>query len=103
MQPNDVDKWLDEKLSHKKINDEFGFTGEYRLCQKDLIDFMIDNKGLDLIKKQKEYIQLLTDELTEIVAIAAIHGWKSQRFEKGKELRQEIDFLSGTEKKLTIP
>lgn len=41
-QPKDVDKWLEENYKDKRLNDEFGWTGEYRLCQKDLIDFVID-------------------------------------------------------------
>ena len=41
-QPKEIDAWLLEKLKHKRIDDEFGFTGEYRLCQNDLIDFLID-------------------------------------------------------------
>lgn len=41
-QPHEVDSWLSNKFKHKRIDDEFGFTGEYRLCQKDLIDFFID-------------------------------------------------------------
>ena len=41
-QPKEVDAWLLDKMKHKRIDDEFGWTGEYRLCQKDLIDFLID-------------------------------------------------------------
>jgi predicted RNase H-like nuclease (RuvC/YqgF family) len=39
---------------------------------------------------QKEYIQLLTDELNEVVGMASIHGWKSSRAEEGERLRQAI-------------
>lgn len=41
-QPKEVDAWLLNKMKNKRIDDEFGWTGEYRLCQKDLIDFLID-------------------------------------------------------------
>lgn len=37
-----------------------------------------------------EYIKLLEDELNETVPIAALHGWKSSRYEKGVELRNKI-------------
>ena len=38
----------------------------------------------------KEYSQFLTDELGETVAIAHIHGWRSTRYEKGKEYREKL-------------
>ena len=53
---------------------------------------MEDNK-IALIKKQQEYIQLLTDELNEIATSVAQHGWKSTRVEDGERLRAEIKAL----------
>jgi hypothetical protein len=40
-----------------------------------------------------EYIQLLTDEISELAGMAAVHGWKSTRHEKGIELRKKIQDL----------
>jgi hypothetical protein len=94
-QPQEVDKWLLEKLKEKRINDEFGWTGEYRLCQKDLVDFFIDHTDNKLVEKQQEYIKLLTDELSDVVSMAFVHGWRSNRFEVGKKLREEIASLNG--------
>lgn len=94
-QPDEVDNWLMDKLKEKRINDEFGWTGEYRLCQKDLVDFFIDHADNKLVEKQQEYIKLLTDELSEVVSMAFVHGWRSNRFEAGKKLREEIASLNG--------
>lgn len=44
-----------------------------------------------------EYIQLLTDELNEIVPMAAEHGWKTHRYDKGEELRAKIEALKEQE------
>lgn len=46
-----------------------------------------------LIKAYENYIDLLTDELNEVVSMAAIHGWKSDRAEKGEAARIEIETL----------
>ena len=35
----------------------------------------------------KEYIELLGAELDEVCMIATVHGWKSKRWEQGKESR----------------
>ena len=44
----------------------------------------------DVIQAQEEYIKFLEDELKEVVAIAALHGWKSTRVEEGERLRKLI-------------
>ena len=51
IQPIEIDNILSDKYQDKKINDEFGFTGEYRLCQKDIIDIIID------LEYQDEFIE----------------------------------------------
>ena len=50
-------------------------------------------KDKRIIEKQKEYIQLLTDELDEVVPIVAAHGWKSTRYDFGKRLRKKISMI----------
>jgi len=47
----------------------------------------------ELIEAQDKYIKLLIEELDETVPIASIHGWKSSRFEIGKQMRNDIDML----------
>lgn len=41
-QPSDIEKLMKEKLKTRKINDEFGWTGEWRMSAKDIIDVIID-------------------------------------------------------------
>jgi hypothetical protein len=43
-----------------------------------------------LIEKQKEYIELLGKEIDATAVIAYAHGWRSTRYEAGKQLRKEI-------------
>ncbi len=47
-----------------------------------------------LVTLYKKYVQLLTDELNEVVGMAALHGWKSTRAERGQVLREEIEAAS---------
>lgn len=42
LQPNELNKMLEEKYVQKRIFDEFGWTGEYSLSCKDIIDLIID-------------------------------------------------------------
>jgi len=46
-----------------------------------------------LVEKLDEYIKLLADELSETVSFAAGHNWKSQRYDEGVKLREEIKNL----------
>lgn len=50
----------------------------------------IVERAFKMIDKQKEYINLLGQELKEACIIAAIHGWRSDRVEKGEDLRNEM-------------
>lgn len=61
-------------------NDEYKVIEKYKLL-------------LDLVKKQKDYISLLGEELDEIVPLASTHGWKSSRVEEGENIRLEIKSL----------
>ena len=50
-----------------------------------------ENKQLkEAVLVQKEYIELLIEELNETIPIAHSHGWETTRFEKGKQLRSKI-------------
>jgi hypothetical protein len=47
----------------------------------------------ELIKAQDEYIKLLVEELDEVVVLMSVHGWKSHRYEQGKQSRDKIEQL----------
>lgn len=44
----------------------------------------------ELIKLYEDYIKLLGEELNETARMASIHGWESERFEQGEEMRKKI-------------
>lgn len=41
-QPTEIEKLMKQKLEHRMINDEFGWTGEWRMSAKDVLDVIID-------------------------------------------------------------
>lgn len=41
-QPSEIEKLMKDKLDARKIDDEFGWTGEWRLSAKDVLDIIID-------------------------------------------------------------
>ena len=41
-QPSEIEKLMKERLEHRMINDEFGWTGEWRMSAKDVLDVIID-------------------------------------------------------------
>ena len=43
-----------------------------------------------LIEAQDEYIKLLGNEIDDLIGIAHVHGWKSQRVEQGEVLRKRL-------------
>jgi hypothetical protein len=47
----------------------------------------------ELIEAYQNYIALLSKELNDTIPIATIHGWKSNRYKVGKELREKIERL----------
>lgn len=55
----------------------------------------IIRRAFDWIDALIEYNQLLSDECSELVGMAAIHGWKSNRVEQGKKLRLQIANITG--------
>ncbi|MDX9803793.1 MAG: hypothetical protein RBS96_07260, partial [Dehalococcoidales bacterium] len=44
----------------------------------------------EITKPYDEYISLLVEELSELAGIAAVHGWKSSRYEAGIKAREAI-------------
>src|SRR5690554_2201822 len=41
-QPIEIEKLMKEKLEHRMINDDLGWTGEWRMSAKDVLDVIID-------------------------------------------------------------
>lgn len=68
-------EWLDEAPSQPSAGMEW-------------LDSMNAHKRL--IGELNEYICLLCAELDDVIGGAAVHGWRSARVEKGKELRERI-------------
>ena len=63
--------------------------GEYQISKLE-----VENERLvKLNKLREEYTKLICNELDEIVSFASSHGWKSTRYEKGKEFRDKIKIL----------
>ena len=55
----------------------------------------IVERAFKMIERQKEYIELLNQELNGLVGVASVHGWKSQLVEEGIKLREEMRLLHG--------
>lgn len=53
-------------------------------------------KENELSKLEKEYRELLDAEYEEAIRYASAHGWKSSRYEMGKELREKIESFKKT-------
>jgi hypothetical protein len=41
-QTSEIETLMKEKLANRKIDDEFGWTGEWRMSAKDVLDVIID-------------------------------------------------------------
>lgn len=50
----------------------------------------------ELAACQNAYINLLGDEISELVGLAHVHGWKSSRADAGTVFRKRIEELSKT-------
>ena len=44
----------------------------------------------ELITALEEYVELLSDEITELAGLASVHGWKSSRYKQGVKCREKI-------------
>ncbi len=51
----------------------------------------VEEAAKDYIRFSEKYFSLLTEELNEVVGMAAHHGWESARFDEGRLLRAQID------------
>jgi hypothetical protein len=68
-----------------KKKDEKETLKAFPYIQRDLLEL--------LAHKQKEYIDLLGEELHETVGIASVHGWRSNRVAEGRSKREAIEAL----------
>ena len=48
------------------------------------------DEARELVKAYQDYAQLLGDEINDMTAVAYVHGWRSNRYEQGKVLREKI-------------
>jgi hypothetical protein len=53
-------------------------------------EYLRADKVRELVDEFEKYIELLCNDLNETVSLAAHHGWKSTKFEAGKEARERI-------------
>lgn len=78
----DLERQRDKAIHGASVN--YNFTQEAR-CERD--------QARELLRLTEEFSQLLCDELNETVTWAATHGWRSSRYEQGKDLREKIQQL----------
>ena len=50
----------------------------------------IAEKAFELIHKQEEYLNLLTEEIESMATLASTHGYKRKSIEKGASIRAEL-------------
>lgn len=84
---------VDKNSNENEKDDSFCIHGVRKcyLCntknnEKDTLITLLES----LIIHQAHYITLLEDELNDTVSIANVHGWKSNRYEQGKQARNSI-------------
>lgn len=51
------------------------------------------DEARELVKAYQDYTQLLGDEISDTASVAYVHGWRSNRYEQGKVLREKIKQL----------
>ena len=54
------------------------------------------DEARELVKVYQEYTKLLCDEINDTAALAYVHGWRTNRYEEGKVLREKIKQLEET-------
>ncbi len=99
---------MDERMKEtiKRTEDELAYCRERNfttcLIRIEDISYLLrkvnelieENKRLRILStKQDEYLKLLADEISDLVGLASVHGWKSIRYERGEKFRKEIACL----------
>lgn len=54
------------------------------------------DEARELVKVYQEYTKLIVDEISDTAAVAYVHGWRTNRYEEGKVLRDKIKRLEET-------
>lgn len=54
------------------------------------------DEARELVKAYQEYTNLLVDEINDMAAVTYVHGWRTNRYEPGKVLRDKIKRLEET-------
>lgn len=98
IQPKEIELLLAEKHEHRKINDDLGFTGEWGLSIKDIIDIFIDAGVVDTDGKHKDEDCSAKPETitTEQITTAAHEAY--EKLPSGHVAREgfgQISFLEG--------
>ena len=69
IQPTEIEQLMQEKLADRKIDDEFGWTGEWRMSAKNVLDLIIDLNA----SRQIEKLEAEKKELLEALYFAKRH------------------------------
>ena len=81
---------IKKRLTHY-ITDENGNKWEViEVSDLDEILQSPQSDAVELIEYQREYIQLLKDELDDVVPVAFNYGWVSKRAKKGEKMRKKM-------------
>lgn len=86
IQPTEVEQLIQEKLADRKIYDEFGWTGEWRMSAKNVLDLIIDLQN-DQKLQNHNYIM---DGCASLMML--VTGHKLNLYQMG-DARQELDKL----------
>jgi hypothetical protein len=84
---------IDGPAGEPRPNIQMQFAGEIENILTKPNKSFSKEQVIELLELKDEYIQLLTDELTELVSSAYVHGFRSTRVEAGESLRQKIKVL----------
>ncbi len=92
-QPEEINELLKQKYSAKRVLDEFGFTGQYNLSSKDLLDIIIDLKSepvapIDKTLTVEQYIRRLyplSDKFSRLGCEKIAEDYANLRVEQAKE------------------
>lgn len=64
IQPTEIEQLIKEKLADRKIDDEFGWTGEWRMSAKNVLDLIID---LQNNPNSQTQIEKMEDDKAELI------------------------------------
>lgn len=88
IQPTEIEQLMQEKLADRKIDDEFGWTGEWRMSPKNVLDLIIDLNTNAL--QQIEKPEADKAELLEVLEKLTEYGSTG---EDAVEMKREIESL----------